>query len=102
MGVAFIERRLSLLILFIIFYSNSFLPSSIKDWNDLPVELRNAPSLAIFKKRLNEDVQKVPAHHYIGERRYQIIHTRLRTHCSSLKEHLFSKKNNRQPFLYMW
>jgi hypothetical protein len=32
-------------------YSNSFLPSSIKDWNDLPVELRNAPSLAIFKKK---------------------------------------------------
>jgi hypothetical protein len=80
-------------------YSNSFLPSSIENRSNIQVKLRNAQSLAIFKKRLNDDVQKVHAHYYVGERRYQIIHTRLRTHCSSLKEHLFSKtKMIESPF----
>jgi hypothetical protein len=78
-------------------YSHSFLPSSIKDWNNLPVNYRNSPSISIFKSRLNEDVQSVPSHYYVGERKYQIIHTRLRTHCSSLKEHLFSKNIIESP-----
>ena len=30
-------------------YYRSFLPSSIRDWNELPVEVRNSTSLASFK-----------------------------------------------------
>ena len=33
-------------------YLKSFFPNSIKSWNNLDLNVRNAPSLAIFKKRL--------------------------------------------------
>ena len=72
-------------------YYDPFLPSVIRDWNSLPPELKNAPSLYAFKQVLNRDVGKTPKHFYSGTRRAQILHTRLRTNCSSLKYHLFLK-----------
>ena len=49
-------------------YYRSFLPSSIRAWNDLSLEVRQSK---------------------IGNRLSQIQHTRLRTDCSSLNHHLF-------------
>ena len=72
-------------------YFNSFLPSVIKDWNSLPHGNRNADSLNSFNRQINLDRKNIPKYYYSGTRRYQIIHTRLRTGCSSLNYDLFLK-----------
>ena len=73
-------------------YYRSFLPSSIRAWNDLSLEVRQSTSIQSFKYQLNKNLKKPPKHYYIGNRISQIQHTRLRTDCSSLNHHLFSKK----------
>ena len=72
-------------------YFNSFLPSVIRDWNELSPDTRNAPSLTSFKRLLNIDKSSIPEHFFSGDRKAQVLHARLRTHCSSLNQHLFSK-----------
>ena len=32
-------------------YYTSFLPSAVRDWNELPEQTRNSPSLNIFKNK---------------------------------------------------
>jgi hypothetical protein len=71
------------------FYSDYFLPSSIKLWNRLSIDTRNSRSLNIFKERIKTQNSKCPAHYYSGTRLGQILHTRLRMNSSSLNEHLF-------------
>ena len=73
-------------------YYHSFLPSAERAWNNLPVETKQSASLQCFKNYLKKNTQtQVPKHYYIGSRRAQILHTRLRTNCSSLNLHLFLK-----------
>jgi hypothetical protein len=62
------------------FFSKSFLHSTISELNQLPVEVRNSESIDIFKKKLNSTLSKVPTYYYHGNRKSQILHTRLRTH----------------------
>ena len=74
-------------------YKNSFIPSVVEGRNALPDDIRNLDSLAAFKTYLDRDQ---PIHvpnklYFIGEREYQIIHTRLRNKCSSLNFDLFQK-----------
>lgn len=73
-----------------LFY-NSFLPSTIREWNRLPVDIKTSPSLSIFKLRLNQRFKKAPKYFYAGSRLGQILHARLRLDCSSLNGHLYSK-----------
>ena len=70
-------------------YFNSFLPSVIREWNELPEDVRNLPSIATFKRNLNSDVTKIPSFYFDGVRLGQIYHARLRTSCSSLNQHFF-------------
>lgn len=79
-------------------YYNSFLPSAIRDWNDLPNETRNAVSIASFKQKLNENTYIPPKYYLTGKRIGQIYHARLRTKCSALRQHLFSKNIIDDPF----
>ena len=72
-------------------YYNAFLPSVVRDWNDLPDETRNSPSLLAFKNRINDNLCKPPPYYNTGKRLGQIHHARLRTSCSSLRQHLFEK-----------
>ncbi len=72
-------------------YSNSFLPSTISEWNKLPETIRNAPSLLSFKARINKNVSKPSPLFNIGHRRDQILHARLRLSCSSLNYDLYRK-----------
>ena len=74
-------------------YYRSFLPSSIRAWNDLSLEVRQSNSIQSFKYQLNKNLKKPPKSYYIGNRLSQIQHTRLRTDCSSLNHHLFFQKN---------
>ena len=72
-------------------YYDSFLPSTVRAYNSLPLPLRNSTSLSSFKRQLFMSNDKVPAYFYCGVRKNQILHTRLRTNCSSLAADLFSK-----------
>ena len=72
------------------FYANSFLPSVIKLWNEIPVDIRNA-SIGVFKKYLMKNKVSPPPYYYIGSRKVQILHSKLRLECSALNEHLFRK-----------
>ena len=73
------------------FYHNSFLPSTLRQWNSLPVEVRQLSTLSSFKTFLKKNLQSVPTCYYCGSRKAQILHTHLRTGCSSLNMDLFHK-----------
>ena len=77
--------------------SNSLLPSAVRDWNELPEEIRSAPSLSAFKHKLNRNLGMPPKFHFTVKRLGQIYHARLRTNCSSLNLHLFSKNLTDSP-----
>ena len=78
-------------------FSNSFLPSTISSWNSLPVDTRSTESLPAFKFALNKNKKSVPDLFYDGNRRLNVEHPRLRKHCSSLNEHLYSKNIVENP-----
>jgi len=79
-------------------FTRSFLPSTINLWNNLPESVRTAPSLSAFKANLSKDKKIIPQHFYDGERTSNILHARLRMHCSSLNEHLYSKNIVQSPY----
>ena len=72
-------------------YRNSFLPSVIRDWNELPENTKNATSIDSFKRLLDPRRVDTPPYFYIGNRKAQVLHTRIRTNCSSLNDDLYSK-----------
>ncbi|MCG8077918.1 MAG: reverse transcriptase family protein, partial [Candidatus Thiodiazotropha taylori] len=72
-------------------YYNSFLPSAIREWNELPRDLQESQTITSFKYRLNSNITRPPPYYLTGNRLYQIHHTRLRLNCSALNQHLFSK-----------
>ena len=53
-------------------YYNSFVPSTIRMWNDLPLLVRNSTSLNEFKKNISGQSVKPPEYYYFGDRRAQI------------------------------
>ena len=59
----------------------SFLPSSVRPWNNLSVDVQQCDSAASFKRFLQKDNPKVPP----------TLLFRLRTNCSSLNFDLFVK-----------
>ena len=65
-------------------YLSSFLPSTVRDWNNLPPEIAQSDSVASFKYNLNRDRTHVPKYFYSGNRHVQVLHTCLRTQCSAL------------------
>ena len=89
-NVPFIHARTQL-------YKNSFLPSVIRDWNNLPDNIRMLPTLSTFKLHLNSNIQKPPEYYKVGSRFGQIHHTRLRLNCSSLHFDLHRKNIINDP-----
>ena len=72
-------------------YYHSFLPLTVRKWNNLPSDITQSESVAYFKHNLNRDNSVVSKHFYTGKRHAQILHTRLRTNCSALNYYLFLK-----------
>ena len=72
-------------------YYKSFLPGAIRTWNCLPEDTRNANTTASLKYKLNRDLNCPPKYYNEGNRLAQIFHSRLRTNCSALSQHLHSK-----------
>ena len=83
-------------------YYNSFLPSAVRDWNELPHTTRNAPSIRAFKRSLNSILIGSPPFYMDGKRIGQIYHARLKMNCSSLNHHLFSKIHHWQSAIHLW
>ena len=72
------------------FYSDSFLPYSIKEWNNIDPDIRNLPSYSIFRKYLLKIIRPSPnslygIHDPLG---VQLL-TRIRLGLSHLREHKF-------------
>ena len=72
-------------------FLNSFFPATIRAWNDLPTEVKDAPSVAAFKSHLNKDLKKPPSYYSTGTRIGQILQARLRLGCSSLNADLYRR-----------
>ena len=80
------------------FYKTSFLNSSVHLWNSFPTDIRENPSVRIFKRFLQKDKVMIPHYFNIGSRNLQILHTRLRLKCSNLKQHLYLRNLEESPF----
>ena len=79
-------------------YAESFLPSVVHLWNSLPQAVRDSESVNSFKNSLDQhSVSKPPSYYYTGCRKAQILHTRMRTNCSSLNLTLFHKNITESP-----
>ena len=50
-------------------YYNSFLPSAVRDWNNISDEHRNVGSVLAFKNVLGGDKSVVPKHYLFGNRK---------------------------------
>lgn len=49
-------------------YRNSFLPSVVNEWNQLPVDIKAIRSLSIFKHKLNLHLTKSPLYFNVESR----------------------------------
>lgn len=72
-------------------FFNSFFPSTVRAWNNLADDVKNASTVAAFKYRLNRGRYIPPKFFDTGSRMGQILHARLRMECSSLNSHLYRK-----------
>ena len=72
-------------------YYKSFLPSSIRSLNEISPYIRDSNSVQSFRYQLNKNISRPLKYYYIGDRFIQIQHTRVRTNCSILNHHLFSR-----------
>ena len=57
-------------------YYTSFLPSVVVDWNKLPEQTLNSPTLNIFKNRLNSNLSTPRGYYNTGKRFGQIYEPR--------------------------
>lgn len=80
------------------YYNNSFLPSTVRLWNELPANIKTNASVNSLKLFLNSTLNIVPSYFYAGSRIGQILHTRIRTESSALKDHLYKKNIESNPY----
>ena len=72
-------------------YLNSFMPKTVKDWNNLPSILRFATSLSTFKSKLKfESDYKYSKLFSHGTTRGRVNHTRIRLGLSGLNSHRYN------------
>ena len=65
-------------------YHNSFIPATIRQWNLLPSSVRNSDDIDSFKGKLDKGKPKTNELFYIGNRKANILHAKLRMGCSQL------------------
>ena len=79
-------------------YASSVIPSCVNAWNALDLNIRDSPTLNIFKYRLKHlyKPRDLPVYFYLGQRYTSVIHARLRNHCSHLNSDLYKNhlRNN--------
>lgn len=70
-------------------FQSSFFPSTLRLWNDLGIQIRASQSLSQFKGNIKKQPLKIIDYLSVGDRKTNIILTRLRHKCSSLNADLF-------------
>lgn len=70
-------------------YETSFIPSTLKLWNDLDQRIRSLTSLLRFKSSIKSTPVKTVDYISKTERKFNIILTRIKHRCSSLKADLY-------------
>ena len=77
----------------------SFFPSTIRSWNELDPGTRQIQSPSQFKTLLNSnrDLSSLPKYLLLGDRKLNIIHTRIRCFSSSLNSDLYRVKLTPSP-----
>ena len=73
------------------FHFNSYLPSSLREWNSLNAGSRNSSSIVSFKRTLSESIF-VPPHFYTIQtsRIGHIIHIHIRLECMGCRFTIYS------------
>ena len=74
-----------------VLFDKSFFPSTVRSWNELPIDVRNSESVSVFKSKISKTVIrpiKFPELYNFGKRYVAVIHTRLRLEASQLNFHL--------------
>merc|ERR1712115_433887 len=72
-------------------YRKSFFPSATKLWNKLPEQIQRTESFGELKRHLRKDDIIIPPYYYIGNRKEQILHCRIRIGMSDLNNDLFNR-----------
>ena len=73
-------------------FMESFLPSTVKQWNILPEYIRNASGISSFKSLLNSYFcKKGNELFHFGKRKYNLIHCLFRNSASHLMEDLYNQ-----------
>ena len=77
-------------------YSKSFIPSTTRLYNELPDGIKTSPSISLLKHHLRCNDPIVPVYFYHGNRKEQLLHTRLRLGMSDLNYDLYNRhlRNN--------
>ena len=72
------------------YFSKSYFPTAINEWNALPIHIRQSSSLSSYNYLLNKHFPAPPRKSWYGQgdRFLDIHHSRLRIGCSKLKGHL--------------
>ena len=78
-------------------YQRSFFPATIKLWNELEETVKVSQTLSLFKRRVTENRIIAPKPFSCGERKYNIIHCKLRHGCSQLNSDLFRVNLKQSP-----
>ena len=78
------------------YHFNSFLPSCVRLWNNLPLQVKEMNSIQSFKQTISH-TREIPKYFLDGSRDGQIVHARLRMECSSLRHHLYLKNIEANP-----
>ena len=78
-------------------YRDSFLPSTLHLWYNLPLEARQSKYSKLFQALSKKDTLPIPRYYYHGNRKPRILHSRLQTGCSALNLDLFTKNITDSP-----
>lgn len=76
---------------------NSFLPRTIRLWNNLSREAKSTKSIETFKRLITPTKLKVPEHFYTGDYKQRSRLCRMRNYNDDLNENLFSKNLSNTP-----
>ena len=81
-------------------FRDSFFPSTIRAWNSLPDDIKQALSAASFKYRLNKNLKRHPRYYNSGTCTGQVLQARLRMQCSSINADI-SQEHSETSFMSM-
>ena len=68
--------------------NKSCVPSSVSYWNELQSDLRESDTFLTFRHKFKENILgdiKIPSFYMKGNRKWSVIHARIRNKCSDLK-----------------